>query len=68
MLDFKQIEQKLSKLPFCEFKKYYDSIFHEGIFLSMSEFDELNRIFTRHTHLINGYMEFYYADLINYNI
>ena len=54
MLDFKQIEQKLRKLPFCEFKKYYDSIFHESIFLSMSEFDELNRIFTRYADLNNN--------------
>ena len=68
MLDFKQIEQKLSKVPFCEFKKYYDSIFHESIFLSMYEFDELNRIFTRHTHLRNGHMVSYYADLNNNNI
>ena len=68
MLDFKQIEQKLRKLPLCEFKNYYDSIFHESIFLSMSEFDKLNRIFTLHTHLINGYMVSYYAVLNNNNI
>ena len=68
MLNFKQIEQKLSKLPLCEFKNYYDSIFHEGIFLNIFEFEKLNRIFTLHTHLINGYMVSYYADLNNNNI
>jgi hypothetical protein len=70
MLDLKQIEQKLRQKisTLCELKEYYDSIFHEGIFLSMAEFYELNRLFTRRTYLINGDMISYYADLNNNNI
>jgi len=47
MLDFKKIEQKLKQTILCldELKKYYDEIFHQGIFLNMEEFDELNRLF-----------------------
>jgi len=47
MLDFKKIEQKLKQtiLYLDELKKYYDEIFHQGIFLNMEEFDELNRLF-----------------------
>ena len=56
MLDFKQIERKLRQnISTCvELKKYYDSIFHEGIFLSLSDFEELNRLFNSHADLINN--------------
>ena len=58
MLDFKQIERNLrykNISTHCELKKYYNSIFHKGIFLSEAEFYELNRLFARQTHLLNGY-------------